>query len=414
MTAAAAAAEMDPAPANADVGLRRRHATPSAADNNDHDGPAVSSTLTGSPTSSSSPRSADAARSPARPPKGLMDLLFSPLSLILGEPEPENPQVAARLFTQSLRRRYGIHTPRFELTSFRDAVSTARTMSKFLLVFLHSNIHDDADTFARQTICTPEFTTFVNDSDSIVAWAGCVQQVEGFGVSLSLGCATFPFLALLTCVSRGVNVVEKITINVPAPSVIRALNIAVGRNNQILATARQVQQQRSEAQLLREQQDREYQESLAADRRREEEARLAEQRAREEEARQEEEARRREEEQRAAEEAKKQAIETKRQRLQDAPPSRVPPPGATYKTAVLKFHLHNGTRLERIFYAHDTLQTVRDFIDVEFYDREIAIVNYELATNFPKKVYGPDLLNVSLADAGLAPQSLVFVQDLDS
>lgn len=106
---------------------------------------------------------------------------------------------------------------------------------------------------------------------------------------------------------------------------------------------------------------------------------------------------------------------------------------------MLKFHLHNGTRLERVFYAHDTLQTVRDFIDVEFFDRDIPITNYELATNFPKKVYGPELIDVTLADVvgsallpsastlwcpltlcsssrvqGLAPQSLVFVQDLDS
>ncbi|TMW61130.1 hypothetical protein Poli38472_013593 [Pythium oligandrum] len=346
--------------------------------------------------------------------KGLMDLLFSPLSLILGEAQPEDPQVAARQFTVQLRKRYGPHCPRFELTSFRDAVSTARTMSKFLLVFLHSNIHDDANAFCRDTICTPEFTTYINDSDAIVAWAGCVQQMEGFGVSLSLGCAKFPFLALLTCVSRGVNVVEKVTMNVPAPNLIRALNVNIQRNNQILATARHIQHQRSEAQILREQQDREYEESLAADRRREQEARLAEERALEEQRRQEEEAKRLEEEKQRAEEELKQSVEAKRARLQDAPPSRVPPPGATYKTAMLKFHLHNGTRLERIFYAHDTLQTVRDFIDVEFHDREIGIKNYELATNFPKKTYGPELCDVTLADAGLAPQSLVFVQDLDS
>jgi hypothetical protein len=156
---------------------------------------------------------ATAANATARPrrPKGFMELLFSPLSLILGEAEPEDPQIAARLFADSLQRRFGPHCPRFELTSFRDAVSTARTMSKFLLVFLHSNIHDDALRFAKQTVCTQQFTDYVNDSDSVVAWAGCVQQVEGFGVSLSLGCAKFPFIALLTCVSRGVNVVEKIT-----------------------------------------------------------------------------------------------------------------------------------------------------------------------------------------------------------
>lgn len=63
----------------------------------------------------------------------------------------------------------------------------------------------------RSSMCTEQMSTYLNNSDCIVSWAGCVQQAEGFGVSLSLGCATFPFLALLTCVSRGVNVVEKIT-----------------------------------------------------------------------------------------------------------------------------------------------------------------------------------------------------------
>jgi FAS-associated factor 2 len=158
-----------------------------------------------------------------------------------------------------MQRRYGVHTPRFEMTSFRDAVSTARTMSKFLLVFLHSNIHDEAIQFAKSTICTQVFTTYVNESASMVAWAGCVQQMEGFGVSLSLGCCSFPFVALLTCISRGVNVVEKISMNVPTAQLIRVLDTVVGRNNQQLMAARHAQQQRTEAQMLREQQDLEYQ-----------------------------------------------------------------------------------------------------------------------------------------------------------
>ncbi|GMF31752.1 unnamed protein product [Phytophthora lilii] len=174
----------------------------------------------------------------------------------------------------------------------------------------------------------------------------------------------------------------------------------------LLATARHIRQQRTEAQILREQQDREYQESLAADRRREQEAReqaereeIERLRKEEEEQRAEEEARRAEEEKARKEQEYKTEIEAKRARIADGPKSRVPPPGADYKTATIKFHLHNGTRLDHIFYAHDTLKTVRDFIDVEFFDREITIRNYELATNFPKKVYGPDLLDVTLADA---------------
>ena len=44
-------------------------------------------------------------------------------------------------------------------------------------------------------------------------------------------------------------------------------------------------------------------------------------------------------------------------------------------------------------------ETVRDFIDVEFFEREIAIINYELATNFPRKCWGPTDVAISLADA---------------
>lgn len=197
-----------------------------------------------------------------------------------------------------------------------------------------------------------------------------------------------------------------IVVNLPADEIIEKLNAAVDRNNQILTTARHIRQQRTETQILREQQDLEYQESLAADRRREKEAREQAEREEKEHLRKEEEEQRAEEEVRHAEEEKirqeqeyKTEIEGKRARLADGPKSRTPPPGVDYKTAVIKFHLHNGTRLDHIFYAHDTLKTVRDFIDVEFFDREITIRNYELATNFPKKVYGPELLNVTLTDA---------------
>ncbi|CAI5731746.1 unnamed protein product [Hyaloperonospora brassicae] len=371
------------------------------------------------------PATAPAAERTAPPPphrKGFVELLLSPLSFVLGDGEPEDPQAAARTFTHRLRRRYGEDvTPGFEHTSFRDAVSTARTASKFLLVFLHSTVHDEAAVFCRHAMCTAEMRTYLNNSDCIVAWAGCVQYAEGFGVSLSLGCATFPFVALLSCVSRGINVVEKITSNLPAEAVIAKLNAAVERNNPILTAARHARQQRTEAQILREQQDIEYQESLAADRRREQEVRERAEREELERLQKEEEERvaeanaRRAEDERLRQEQEYQAdIEVKRARIADGPKSRTPPPGADYKTAVIKFHLHNGTRLDHVFYAHDTLQTVRDFIDVEFYDRGISIRNYELATNFPKRVYGPELLDVTLAESGLAPQALVFVQDLDS
>lgn len=138
-----AAAEI---PNDAPAGLRRRPVAGAAAgDDSASDTASSSSAAPTTPAAPVAPRQ----QVQRRASKGFVELLFSPLSFVLGDGEPEDPQVAARAFTHSLRRRYGDVFPRFEHTSFRDAVSTARTASKFLLVFLHSNIHDDADAFCR-------------------------------------------------------------------------------------------------------------------------------------------------------------------------------------------------------------------------------------------------------------------------
>jgi hypothetical protein len=143
---------------DADDGLRRRHArgdAEAAAEDARSEGAASSSAGTaGSSAVGSRASTATTAGGRPRERKGFVELLFSPLSFVLGDGEPEDPQAAARAFTRSLRRRYGEDvTPRFEHLSFRDAVSTARTASKFLLVFLHSNIHEDADAFCRCVAC---------------------------------------------------------------------------------------------------------------------------------------------------------------------------------------------------------------------------------------------------------------------
>ncbi|KAI9919853.1 hypothetical protein PsorP6_015601 [Peronosclerospora sorghi] len=145
--------------------------------------------------------------------------------------------------------------------------------------------------------------------------------------------------------------------NVAVDEVIEKLTGALDQNTQILTTARHLQQQRTEAQLLRAQQDLEYQESLAADRRREQLARERAEREEQEKVRQEEETRRAQAEQARQAQQLHAEIQAKRLKIANGPTSRVPPRGADYETVVLKFHLHTGTRLEHMFYAHDTLET---------------------------------------------------------
>ena len=45
--------------------------------------------------------------------------------------------------------------------------------------------------------------------DNVLVWTGNVLSADGFAVADAVGCAGFPFVALLACVSRGVNIVEK-------------------------------------------------------------------------------------------------------------------------------------------------------------------------------------------------------------
>jgi FAS-associated factor 2 len=84
-----------------------------------------------------------------RSSKNLIEILLSPFINLLGDGTSEDPQEASRKFHESLRNKYGQHCPRFEHSSFRDAVTTARSASKFLLVFLYSEIHEDTDSFCR-------------------------------------------------------------------------------------------------------------------------------------------------------------------------------------------------------------------------------------------------------------------------
>ncbi|OQS00078.1 hypothetical protein THRCLA_06253 [Thraustotheca clavata] len=337
----------------------------------------------------------------------------SPLEYLFGS--NPSPEIQANTLLSELKADYGDLCPEFEAVSFREATNRAKTSGKFLFVYLHSEVHDDVATFCRSTLCTDEMHAFFLEHDNMVLWAGSVLQPEGYGVSLTLGAASFPFISLLISTPRGLNVVDKIQGSLTKDQLTAQLSRSIQRNQHHILASRAQEQYRSEAQILREQQDREYQESLEADRLKAEEEnrrRAEEERAEAEEAARLEakrlavaqlEAQKEQERQQRA-----QTINTKRASLVNGPTTR------GKDTCLIRFQLHNGTRLERLFHATDTFQVVRDFVDVSLFDNELAIVNYELATNYPRKVWSPEEVTITLLDAGLVPQALLYVQDLDS
>ena len=87
-------------------------------------------------------------------------------------------------------------------------------------------------------------------------------------------------------------------------------------------------------------------------------------------------------------------------------------PPAGPDTTKLRLQLPNGSKLDRRFPSSGTIQMVRDYVEVYFGDNEIPIESFSLSTTFPRKTF--EDVSVSLREAGLHPQSAVYVADLDA
>mmetsp|Transcript_282 Transcript_282/g.495 ORF Transcript_282/g.495 Transcript_282/m.495 type:complete len:116 (+) Transcript_282:217-564(+) len=112
----------------------------------------------------------------------------------------------------------------------------------------------------------------------------------------------------------------------------------------------------------------------------------------------------------ALELSRKMTKEAELKRKRDALPPEPPAgPGATR----LRLQLPHGAKVDRRFDADAPLRVVGDFIDVHFADNEIEIENYSVSTNFPKRTFA-ELGAETLRAAGLHPQAVLFVQDLDA
>jgi hypothetical protein len=157
---------------------------------------------------------------------------------------------------------------------------------------------------------------------------------------------------------------------------------------------------RREGRRLREEQDAEYENSLLADQIRDIERADAEERER----REEEEMKRRELARRAG------GMDDSRTVVACAEE----PPANAGGVARLRFALPDGRKVDRRFLSGDTIRAVRAFLLVHFHDRGVDIRNVGLVSNFPKREFDDGEDALTLEEAGLAPQAMVMVRDLDA
>jgi hypothetical protein len=118
------------------------------------------------------------------------------------------PQLAARKFLESYQRDYGRRHPAFLQTSFQEAAQQASREGLFLVVYLHSPLHEDTADFCRNTLNSEALLTFLEGN--LVAWGGSIVNPDAYQTSILLEASAFPFLALLVCQPRNVEVVDKL------------------------------------------------------------------------------------------------------------------------------------------------------------------------------------------------------------
>ena len=124
---------------------------------------------------------------------GLLGWVFS-TRRVLHSPDEDSQRFVGR-FEQSYQR-----PPRLFSGSYQAAVRQANLDSKFLLIYLHSDLHENVDEFCREVLCAPNIVRYIDNN--FLFWAGSVSDVEAYALTYQLKCKSFPFLSVLLCQSE--------------------------------------------------------------------------------------------------------------------------------------------------------------------------------------------------------------------
>ena len=121
-------------------------------------------------------------------------------NLLKATPHRVNRDRDARKFASSFTTQYGSGFPAFFDGSYSRAVATAHRSSKFLLVYLHSSLHDDSDQFVHDVLGNSAIQALIDSH--MLMWAGQVSDVEAYELATDLNVSAFPCLSVLVCHSE--------------------------------------------------------------------------------------------------------------------------------------------------------------------------------------------------------------------
>ncbi|CAL1527959.1 unnamed protein product [Lymnaea stagnalis] len=304
-------------------------------------------------------------------------------------------------FISSFESRYGQVHPVFYQGTYSQALNDAKKELRFLLVYLHSEDHQNTDQFCREVLCSENFVNFVNVH--MLFWACNTSSPEGYRVSQALREHAYPFLAVIVLRDNKMSVVARIEGSVTGSvELVERLEQVMAENETSLTTARAERAERSFNQSLRQQQDEAYLESLRAD---QEKAKTFSRGSK-----------------RAAVLGKivfvvvGSSLCTQREREQKKSElERVLPlePEASDPDAIrIMLKIPNGNRIERRFHRSQSLKWLYYYV----FCHKDCPDDFQIVTNYPRRTLpcepnDPNKDPPSFADVGLGKSELLFVFD---
>ena len=132
-----------------------------------------------------------------RTPSDLLGLSIGLLSWVFSAQRVlHSPEQDTQSFVSRFEQRYP-RPPRLFSGSYQAAVRQANLDSKFLLIYLHSDLHENVDEFCREVLCVTNIVRYIDNN--FLFWAGSVSDVEAYALTYQLKCKSFPFLSVLLC-----------------------------------------------------------------------------------------------------------------------------------------------------------------------------------------------------------------------
>jgi len=314
-------------------------------------------------------------------------------------------------FQHNFVERYGDVHPPFYVGPLKNAIEEAggsrAAERRPLLLYLHHDSSVLTHIFCSQILCSQQLVSYV--THNFVTWPWDMSHesnrqrfvnmlVLHFGNSAASTVSKYrdsdyPLLLIVMKSKAGLEVCSILQANASLDEVMMSLINGYEVFEQAKLVEIKSENERTERDLMKQEQDAAYHESLAADR--------AKVQAEKERHSEEMEKMRQEQEVQDMREAERASCE---EQLPDEPPS------SAKNTTNIRFRFPNGETEQRRFYEHQKLNVIFMYVTSKGFSMNSN--EHRIVTNFPRRQLSEDSLQRTLKELKLCPRENLFVEEI--